>query len=142
MLKPDQPNPEFDPDIKYPDGWREILEAPDTADYRNWLAEMSELTKNQIADQDIWWDDDEIDTRWQMAIEVTANASIPDEDLHGLTQDQIIETGMVALQLNVESHGWEEEGLQFVVPDMFFPDNPQQAHIDLREFNVSRRHII
>lgn len=134
---------EFHPDIKYPDGWREILEAPDTEDYRNWLDELSELTKSNISGENIWWENDEIETRWQMAVEVVANAAITPDDLSELSQDQIVEAGLIALKTNIEEGlGWEEEGLKFTVPDMFLSDSPQEASVDLRDFNVARRHII
>jgi hypothetical protein len=69
MLESEQPTShEFDPSIKYPDGWREILDAPDTEDYRNWLDDLSDITKNNIVGHDIWWDEGQIDTRWQMLL--------------------------------------------------------------------------
>jgi hypothetical protein len=72
------------------------------------------------------------------AVETVANAVVKPEDLVDLTQDQIIEAGF-ALQLNIESIGWLEEGMSFTVPDMFLPDAVEEANIDLRDFNISRR---
>ncbi len=71
---------------------------------------------------------EEILFRWQQAIELVADATIDPED--DLSEAERIETALLTFQANVESIGWDDEGLAFTVPNLF---TGEEASIDLHE---------
>jgi hypothetical protein len=132
---PEPRPPESSPSLRYPEGWHEILEAPDAADYQMWLGQLMGLTYRicqERGEVPLWAEDagDEMLNRWQHAIELVADAAIDPEDMSGMSQAEIVETALLTLQANLESMGWDEEGLAFTVPNLF---SGEEASIDLRD---------
>jgi hypothetical protein len=127
-------SPESARPLRYPEGWREILEAPDATDYQTWmdgLADMTQQACGGLTEVPDWTEDtEEVRYRWQRAIELVADAAIDPEDLPDLSEAEVIETALLTLQANIEGMGWDEEGLVFTVPNMF---TGEEATIDLRE---------
>lgn len=115
-------------DILYPDGWKELLEAPDAIDYQLWLHDLIGLTQRQIPELAL----DDITTlrAWLKALEQVADVAIDPEEMENMTQAEIAETTLITLQTNIESIGWDEEGVVFTVPNMF---TEEEATINLRE---------
>jgi hypothetical protein len=130
---PQPPSPESGPQLlRYPEGWREIMEAPDALDYQTWMRDLTDLTQQRLREIGATDAEDEraIITLWQQAIELVADAAIDPEDLGGMSQAEIVETGLLTLQANLEGIGWDEEGLAFTVPNMF---TGEEASVDLRQ---------
>ncbi len=127
-------SPESRRTLRYPEGWREILEAPDASDYQAWMQGLSDMTQQAcrgLVETPGWAEDtDEVRYRWQRAIELVADAAIDPEDLPNLSESEVVETALLTLQANIEGIGWDEEGLVFTVPNMF---TEGEARIDLRE---------
>ncbi len=121
--------------LRYPEGWQEVLEAPDAVDYQFWLGELMGITLrrcHELGNVPDWAQDagDALRTRWQRAIEQVADIAIDPEDLATMTQAEIVETALVTFKTNLDSLGWDEEGLAFTIPNMF---TGEEARIDLRE---------
>lgn len=115
--------------LRYPQGWHELFEAPDAADYGLWLSGLSDLTRRRLSEAgDLSMGGEEILFRWQQAIELVADTTIDPED--DLSEAERIETALLTFQANVESIGWDDEGLAFAVPNML---TGEEASIDLRE---------
>lgn len=59
-----------------------------------------------------------------------ADVAIDPEDMQEMTPAEIVETALITLQTNIETMGWDTEGLVFTVPNMF---TGEEATIDVRE---------
>jgi hypothetical protein len=96
------------------------------------MAQLTALTQQRLRETDASESEDESITlqRWQRAVELVADATIDPEDLSTMTQAEIVETALLTLQANLESMGWDEEGLAFTVPNIF---TGEEASIDLRQ---------
>ncbi|HJQ08974.1 MAG TPA: hypothetical protein VJ836_05840 [Candidatus Saccharimonadales bacterium] len=131
---PEPQSPETGPQLRYPEGWREILEAPDAADYQLWIGQLIGTTYRAFhsrGEVPAWAEDleGEMLHRWQQAIELVADAAIDPEDIGSMSQAEVVETALLTLQANLDGIGWDEEGLAFTVPNMF---TGEEATIDLR----------
>lgn len=115
------------PGLRFDDGWKEILEAPDAVDYQQWLEDLADLTLERLSEAEIT--KSAVAKAWQVAIEQVADVVIDPEDLLEMTQSDILETALITLKLNLESIGWDEDGIIFTVPNMF---TGEEATIDLR----------
>lgn len=115
--------PEESLGLEYPIGWRDILTVPDAADYQLWLDDLSFMTREAFRDSshapDWVSDAEQVRLRWQGAIELIADATIHPEDKAGMDQSQIVEAGLLGLQANLENLEWQEEGISFIIPNIF-----------------------
>jgi hypothetical protein len=129
---PQPQSPESILSLQYPAGWQEILTALDAIDYQAWMGSLTAMTQQLCAESDTppeWAGDTEaVTSRWKRTVELVADASIDPTD--ELTEAERIEAGLLTLQANIESMGWEEEGLSFIVPNLI---TGEEAVIDLRE---------
>lgn len=114
-----------DPSLRFEEGWREILEAPDAIDYQTWLSDLTDLSRERL---------DKIVTEetallaWLRALEQVADIVIDPAQMTEMTQAEIVETALITLKFNLDHMGWDDEGLIFTVPNMF---TEQEATIDL-----------
>lgn len=126
--------PEGSLSLLYPEGWDEILSAPDALDYQMWLEDLSSTTREALhgaAEVPSWVEDaEQLRLRWQGALELIADAAIDPEDKADMSQPEIVETALLTLQANLESLDWEEEGLRFIIPNIF---TSEPVIIDLRD---------
>lgn len=126
--EPKYPSPESQMSkLRFAEGWREILEAPDAFDYQKWLSGFTDLTSERIGEDRA--NSNEILAAWLEALEQVADITIDPEEMEAMTQAQIVETALVTLQTNLEAIGWDDEGIAFTVPNMF---TGEEASIDLR----------
>lgn len=131
--EPSYTSPETEiPRLRFEEGWREILEAPDALDYQTWLNDLVDLSLQRIDEEnaDQTYDQEAVLTAWLKALEQVADIAIDPDDMAGMTQAEIAETALITLQTNIESLGWDSEGLIFTVPNLF---TGEEATIDLRE---------
>ncbi len=128
--------PESFPELRYPEGWQEIFEAPDATDYQMWIRGLTTGTQERLLGSEIEWANstESITTQWQRAIELVADIVIDPEEIPEMSQAEIIETALITMQANVEGIGWNDEYLAFTVPNMF---SGEEATIDLRELPVN-----
>lgn len=111
MEQPPQPHsPESAPQLRYPEGWREILEAPDAENYQLWLRQLMGTTYRVCQERGevpAWAEDtdDEMLHRWQQAIELVADAAITPEDIGSMSQAEVVETALLTLQANLHRLG-------------------------------------
>lgn len=132
MERPTPPPPES-LHLQYEAGWHEILHAPDAADYRQWLQELTELTRLACvgaANSPAWAAaPEQIQRRWQRAIELIGEASIDPEDV--LTDAERLEAAILTLkELIKDPDDWEEDGLRFYIFSVY---TGEESIIDLRE---------
>jgi len=105
--------------LRYPEGWKEILEAPDATDYQMWLEELVKLSTEKIQKKhQLEMEESLVHSLWQQAVEIVVDVAIMPEDKEGLTEAETIETALLTVKENIESIGWEEEGISFIVPNM------------------------
>lgn|GEM_PF-6675404 len=127
-------SPETPRPLRYPEGWRDILTAPDAFDYQTYMRNLSDLTQQacrDLAATPDWSEDvEEIRYRWQQVVEMVAGMSISPDDLQKLAEADIVEAGLITLEANIAAMGWDEEGLAFTVGNMF---TGEESVIDLRE---------
>jgi hypothetical protein len=120
-------------DLRYPQGWQEILGAPDAIDYQIWLDDLVGLTQSAFGQTDShpeWAADSEgVKRQWQRAVELIAEAAIEPGDIDELTEAQLVETALITLKENIGAMGWDEEGLAFTIPNIF---TGEEVLIDLR----------
>lgn len=114
-------------ELQYKQGWQEILEAEDAEEYRSWIDNLVELTQQMCANDPSapeWAAQQEsVKNRWQRAIEVVGEGALETDDL---TEAERIETGLLTIKENIESMGWETEGLAFMTVG-------SEPYIDLRD---------
>ena len=123
------------PTLQYAEGWKEILEAPDTLDYQTWLRDLTDLSQEALLEHEVEWAHDKaaIAAVWQVALEQVADVAIDPEEIGDLTPSEVVETALLTLQANLDGMGWEEEGVIFIVPNIF---TGEEARIDLREITA------
>jgi hypothetical protein len=120
------------PRLRFEEGWREILEAPDALDYQTWINDLADLTSQQINEEhtERTYNQGAIVAAWLRAVEQVADVAIDPEDIKNMSQADIVETALITVQTNIGAMGWDMEGLVFTVPNMF---SGEEATIDLRE---------
>lgn len=120
------------PQLRFEEGWREILEAPDALDYQTWINDLIDLSSRKINKEHAKrpYGQEAILNAWLRALEQVADVAIDPEDVHDMSQADIVETALITLQTNIETMGWDTEGLVFTVPNMF---SGEEATIDIRE---------
>lgn len=130
--EPRSHSPELDPQLRFAKGWQEILEASDAVDYQMWLSDLTDLSLGRMSEEGSTQTQSKeaVLALWLRALEQVADVVIDPEEMGEMSQAEIIETALITLQANLESIGWDEEGLVFTVPNMF---TGEEATIDLRE---------
>jgi DNA-binding transcriptional MocR family regulator len=80
---PQPSSPESAPQFRYPEGWCEILSAPDALDYQTWMSDLTDMTQRRLRETGSACAEDgaTITARWQQAIELVADVAIDPEDL-------------------------------------------------------------
>lgn len=118
--------------LRFEEGWREILEAPDALDYQTWINDLVDFSSRQINENhtEQTYGQEAVLTAWLRALEQVADVAIDPEDIQEMSQADIVETALITLQTNIEAMGWDTEGLVFTVPNMF---SGEEATIDIRE---------
>jgi hypothetical protein len=122
-----------DSELLYTSGWKEILEAPDAADYQLMLAGLTEMTQRAMLDTGVDHASGQraVLVAWQKAIELIAGIAVdPDDEL---TEAEMVETALRTLEMNLTAGGmgWDEEGLVFTIASLI---TGEEATIDLRDF--------
>lgn len=41
----------YNPQLRFAEGWQEILEAPDALDYQTWLSDLTDLSQQSLNDE-------------------------------------------------------------------------------------------
>jgi hypothetical protein len=99
------------------------------------LVDVAETRLEVLASPPSWAKDTEVVlNRWQVAIELIADAAIDIEDDQELTEAERIETALLTLQANIERIGWSEDGLAITVPNLL---TGEEAEIDIRNLPSS-----
>jgi hypothetical protein len=88
-------SPESAPELRYTEGWREILEAPDAVEYQMWLESLTDLTQSRLRETDVEMGKPEIDRLWRQALEQVAGVAIDPDDVESMTEAEIVETAML-----------------------------------------------
>ncbi len=119
------------PPLRFEEGWREILQAPDALDYQTWLSDLSDLSLQRLTEDSDKkrFTKETILRAWLRALEQVADVAIDPEDLENMSQAEIVETTLITLRTNLDSIGWDDEGVVFTIPNMF---TEEEAMIDLR----------
>lgn len=112
----DSENKQFS-ELNFEGGWRDILEAPDAADYQHQFNELIELTQQNV-DEDWARDPKEVQRRWQVLIEQIAFSAITEDDLRVMSPSEIVETALITLATHLEEIGWIERGRSLEVVDL------------------------
>ena len=116
--------------LQYAEGWQVLLESPDATDYHAWLDQLADMTRRKVPELS----EAEIRYRWMLAIEITSDAALPDVLKSGMSQDRLLETGLLTLRENVLSMGWDEDGVAFTVPNL---ETGEPVKINLHSFGAS-----
>lgn len=126
------PKPLFE--LQLEKGWKKILGAADDSIYKVWMAELVAQTQNRMrqVDANAAWaaDPEEVLRRWQVAIELVADAAIDVQHQKKLTPVNIIKEALFAFKMNRSSMGWDDEGLAFSVRNL---STREIDRIDLRD---------
>src|ERR1700757_2210368 len=95
--KPGSPESESH-ELKYPEGWRDILEAsdPEAVEIQDWLNHMAEMTQQKLIDEGISSAHDKaaVFKAWQRAAEQVADSAVVEEGEEGLTEPELLDAAL------------------------------------------------
>lgn len=103
--------------LEFSDGWHEILESPQYADYQMSFNQLINLTQHNLPDETWTKDRAKVCKRWQHLIEQAAYAAISVIDIKDMSSATVIEWALIIVTANLKAYGWEEEGISFNVPE-------------------------